>query len=78
MKPHTLQVLLDGYHLSILAKVFPCNVSLYSNIVRNKPNPLSYSWDVPFRSLMEHINDFFYKCVIRNKLVAAHCAEVIG
>lgn len=41
IKPHTLQVLLEGYHLSILAKVFPCDVSLYSNIVRNIPKPLS-------------------------------------
>jgi len=42
MKPQTLQVLLDGYHLSILAKVFPCDVSLYSNIARNIPKPLSF------------------------------------
>ena len=41
MRPQTLQVLLDGYHLSILAKVFPCDVSLYSSIVRNMPKPLS-------------------------------------
>ena len=41
MRPQTLQVLLDGYHLSILAKVFPCDVSLYSSIVRNIPKPLS-------------------------------------
>lgn len=40
MKPQTLQVLLDGYHLSILAKVFPCDVSLCHDAELRQPSPL--------------------------------------
>ena len=63
--PHIWQVLLDGYHLSIITNCLPYSLSLYFRNVLNMPKPLSFvdlasfiHWAIP------HIQVFSCNCII--------------